>query len=900
MADLRCPNCGKDNPDFLSVCQFCQSPLVNEPALQIGDRPTKKTTGELEPILPDWLRDVRQQARESAEEEAAHQASMPRTQKEEPPDLLAGLASQSGTEEDDVPDWLANLSPKKEEKRPAAPAATEPDFLAQFNQKAPPFAGEPGETAPTASPYPEPPAAASDRDELSAWFAQAAEEQAEPFTLESDASDADLKAHLSPGKNAPPPEAEDLSWLRSLETEARQTGELSTPKQEEWSFDPQAPGGSGGDDLSWLNELGSLPLTQDASPQPGRPADDLNWLNNPGSVPTADEPVQPPAQPKDDLSWLNDLGSFSEPKEPAPTPAHPQEDLSWLNNLGTVPAPEDPVQPAAKPQGDLSWLNDLGSYAAPEETSAQPEQSKEDAGWLNASSEPAHPGEVSIPPLASQEDLSWLNDLGAAKPHPASSEHLKAEPASQESRDWFSDLNAGEAETPVDLPHVSPFVARQTAPLDGEADANIPDWLKNATEEPSLPLGAQALDQFREDYHIPTQAEEPFSWKSFVPSIEPDEEPSTLSSQEVDSLFSVDMPDWLSKAEPAPSQPPAQDIGVNAEGGEALAPADLPSWVQAMRPVEAVVSDAAPSAADQPAERQGPLAGFRGVIPVAPIGSSRRPQPIPLKLQASEEQQASAALLEELLLSETTPRPLVSAPEVISQRMLRWAIAGLMLIVLGVVIFLRTQAMPVSTVLPANVANVSSVVTGIAEDAPVLVILDYEPALAGEMEASSGPLLDQLVSQRHPHLSFVTTSPSGPALVERLLASTNINRSEGFGYVAGQNYANMGYLPGGESGVLAFIQSPQTAVPSSPVLEFSEYAAILLLTDHPESARVWVEQLQAWKEEDPMRASQPLLAVSSAQAGPMLQPYATSRQISGLVSGLVDAVRYRSEERRVG
>jgi len=47
MADIRCSHCGKDNPDFFDVCQFCQSPLKPESMLHIGDEPTKKDTGEL-------------------------------------------------------------------------------------------------------------------------------------------------------------------------------------------------------------------------------------------------------------------------------------------------------------------------------------------------------------------------------------------------------------------------------------------------------------------------------------------------------------------------------------------------------------------------------------------------------------------------------------------------------------------------------------------------------------------------------------------------------------------------------------------------------------------------------------------------------------------------------------
>jgi hypothetical protein len=64
------------------------------------------------------------------------------------------------------------------------------------------------------------------------------------------------------------------------------------------------------------------------------------------------------------------------------------------------------------------------------------------------------------------------------------------------------------------------------------------------------------------------------------------------------------------------------------------------------------------------------------------------------------------------------------------------------------------------------------------------------------------------------------------------------------------------------------------------------------MTDHAESGRVWVEQLQNRKQIDPALADQPLLMVASAQAGPLLQPYVSSRQISGMISGLAEAARY--------
>jgi hypothetical protein len=176
----------------------------------------------------------------------------------------------------------------------------------------------------------------------------------------------------------------------------------------------------------------------------------------------------------------------------------------------------------------------------------------------------------------------------------------------------------------------------------------------------------------------------------------------------------------------------------------------------------------------------------------------------------------------------------------------------------------------------------------------VLIVVDYDPALAGELEAVSGPMLDQMALTSRPRLSFLSTSPNSAALVDRLLRNTNISLPppDGLDYKLGAEYFNLGYLPGGASGVLEFVESPNEAMPSAGIDTISEYAAVILLTDHSESARTWVEQLDARKQADPSLSNQPLLVAASAQAGPLLQPYVSSRQITGLVSGLSDAARY--------
>ena len=865
MADIRCPNCGKNNPDIIDVCQFCQARLKPESVLRIGQTPTKKNTGELESALPDWLKDMRQQARDSAEEDA-QAAALSKPQQQEPPDLLAGLASQGGSaDEADIPDWLASIKPTTQSK-PAAPSAAEPsnDFFTQFNQSEAKLepAGEPPQSEAPSWTNLRNESSSEEKDELSTWFAKASEQPQETFDLDADQPQNDMGWTNNPGstssstEKSPPKEEEDLSWLHNLEAASKQTGDLQTPKQEtDWtaSFDLPStpPQSSSQEDLSWLDKLGGIdePAGQTFE-QPAAPQNDLSWLDQFGGTSEASQPAQPSA-PQEDLSWLNKLGAASEPpsldavpNQQSPSePSASEESLSWLDK----PGPSEPLQSfeasPEKPSGaeDLSWLNELGT--------------------TQESSQPAQP--------AAQEDLNWLNTLGAT-----------SEPSTVP-------------------PFSEPSSPRHTAPLGQSTEKEEePDWLKSAIEPPSMPApGDLSMDWF-------TGIEQPADKKSTAAtppstayegdSFSTPSEPAALSNKDVDSLFSVEMPDWLSNPEPGAAASVSQENGISpAASDESLAPVDLPSWVQAMRPVEAAISESSPDVSDQPVESEGPLAGLQGVIPIAPIGSARRPQAIPLKLQVSDEQQASAALLEQILGTETSPRALVTSPYVAPQQWLRWVLTALFLVVLSAVIFFRTQSMPVSAGLPVGVSSISNAVMNIPANSKVLVVVDYEPSLAGEMEAISSPLLAQMAQLSHAKFSFIATSPNGAALIERLANGTDISS-------AGSPYLNLGYLPGGATGVLGFTENPQRVNAFADVQSFSEYSALVLLSDHAESGRIWVEQLQSQKQIDATLANMPFLVVASAQAGPLLQPYVLSGQIAGMISGISDAAKFETNQSQSG
>lgn len=769
MADLRCPTCGKNNPDFLDNCQFCQSPLRSESTLHTGESPVKKNTGELEPILPQWLKDVRQQGRESAARDAEEEAAKPKVQKNEPPDLLAGLASQARGDDEEVPSWLASINPITKPSPTASSTPEqepEPDFFAQFKESgsssAEPQASEPTrEEMPAWMPEQTVSQPTDEKDELSEWFAKASQEPSTPVEIESDSPE----------------------WINPT----------ATPS---YAFKEPSPQPKAEEDLSWLHSL------EDSSKEEAQPS-----------------PRQETSQSQAELGWLNDLADATSDVPPG-RPAT-DEPPSWVRAMGGVEA-SAPVQPA-ETQKDSNWMSQPVQDSAP------------------AEEQPADSNPV------------WLKSP-------------EGEPEGETSSD-----------------KVSPFT-RRTGPLRDVIDDDfMPDWLKSATEEPSMPAPGALSDWFRETDLAPQPAPQPDSDSS---------KGSTSSGSEVDSLFSVDVPDWLASSEPdsagaslKPAEIPASD---------SLAPVDLPSWVQAMRPVDSAL-DFSQGRETQFTESAGPLAGLEGVIPVAPIGSSRRPKAVSLKLQATDEQHAGAALLEKILASETTPRPIVAQTNIASQRALRWALSGLFLVVLGAMAFMRTVSMPISASLPLEVQSVSSAIARLPQNSEVLVVIDYEPALASELEVVSGPMLDQLVLTTRARLDFVSTSPNGTALVRRLLTNTRISvpAPNGLDYKAGENYVNLGYLPGGYTGVREFLESPTALFPQASVAVFTEYAAVIVLTDHAESGRVWVEQLYARNQADTTFFSvQPVLFATSAQAGPMLQPYFSSQQITGMVNGLSDAARY--------
>jgi hypothetical protein len=133
-------------------------------------------------------------------------------------------------------------------------------------------------------------------------------------------------------------------------------------------------------------------------------------------------------------------------------------------------------------------------------------------------------------------------------------------------------------------------------------------------------------------------------------------------------------------------------------------------------------------------------------------------------------------------------------------------------------------------------------------------------------------------------------------LVSAIAAGSNTT------YLAPDQYLNLGYLPGGPTGLLGFSQAPARWMPltadgnlawSNPAVSeiqrLADFKMVIVATEDPEAARAWIEQVS------PQLAGTPLVLLVSAQAEPALLPYTggQSGQVQGVINGVAGGLAYQ-------
>jgi hypothetical protein len=559
-------------------------------------------------------------------------------------------------------------------------------------------------------------------------------------------------------------------------------------------------------------------------------------------------------------AWLREMRKGEE------SPPAPKEEKS-----APPPSSQSSVVPEAEEEEIPEWLKELGILSSGP-GKAQPVSFSEKEGKEEESAAPQEGWSKDLGPLSTPGSVTNAFETGPS---------AGAEPEAEASSMLFS------------ADELPAWLRGEAQPAVPAAEEPVPDWLKAFAEEPPAPAApAQPavpaaeepvpdwLKAFAEETPGTTQASQPPSTPAVIGT-------SGAGEEELSSLLEMEIPDWLAgiSAEATSSQPAAEET-------PALEAAELPAWVQAMRPIEAILSSEAEGAASLEEEKEGPLAGLRGVLPRAPETLPyTRPRTYSVRLNVTQDHQAHVQLLEQLIAAESQPRPRQATPAQKSGRFGYWLIAILLLAAILLPLFGGTQMTAMPALIPRGTWQFIESFNALPASPTILLVLDYEMSTSGEMEALLLPPLRHLTSIKQAHLAFIALNPLMSTMDERLLESLHVAQPQ----MPLPESVNLGYLPGGLSALPLFASNPTFAAspeararwersPFQRVKTLSDFDCVVLVTDNAESARLWIEQTSSLKYT--------LLMVSSARSAPMLSPYFYSGQAKGMIAGLNDAAAY--------
>jgi hypothetical protein len=574
----------------------------------------------------------------------------------------------------------------------------------------------------------------------------------------------------------------------------------------------------------------------------------------------------------------------------------PPEGEDELTKLMTTSSKnEEPGSKATEPASSSNiedaipdWLKETEASFLNQSESLPPEEKPEDFGTDELSeqidsliSSPETPAAEK----ASNQDDEWLAsllaDAGVSEAAPTSA---------QEEAEEEQPGETGEAEV------VAPFEETSEVPAEEEPGEEL------AEEEPALPIEPAEKPDWL------TSLEAASTIKLAGGMTHAEGEPKAPPPEKTDDELEPSQapaPDWLTNMAQTPEkETPATPGEPEVEG--AISPAELPGWLEALRPKEIET----PTEPTGPVEdvsnadivTAGPLVGLRGVIsPQSSAIRAKKPPTYSIKLRVTEEQKARVEMLQTLLADEDKPAPLPSASVISSRNIFRWVIVAVLLLPIMWMIISGSQntALPQSGNYPGLV-DFTQQIQRLPSGAPVLIAFDYEAGFSGEMNLAIDSVITQLMN-KNAYLTLVATSPSGPALAESTI--NNVFEKQLGNTARYPYYANLGYIPGGVLGLVGLATSPSqvvpyalngdnvwAGVPLSGIATIADFDGVIVLTNDADTARNWIEQVGPSLRE----ANRPLLFVSSKQAEPLIMPYyqAYPSQVQGLIAGLAGGVAY--------
>jgi hypothetical protein len=469
------------------------------------------------------------------------------------------------------------------------------------------------------------------------------------------------------------------------------------------------------------------------------------------------------------------------------------------------------------------------------------------------------PGDFALDPLAlddldeGDEIPEWISQLGppAGDTGPLDADDDLADLARNEDLpEWITNMMPAGDQEGITLSGLSLVDDDDdyADPLDGIpeelASADLPDWLHDAPAGRAINLGADKTDALPSD--IP----------AWLQQTGDDEETAQLSAELSDLLG-----------------PPVHETIPQ------LRQAEIPEWLQALKPAELTGEEP-----DGYTATSGPLSGIRGALEIEPlIARPRTATPTFLPFTVSKEQEQQVALLQQVIATETDSQ---AAPGVQPMVSMTPAVrAGLaLLLLLAILLGLWGPALFAATPAPAPAAAALHTAVDAAAGQPVLMVFDYTPALAGELDPQAEMLLQQLAANGSPVVSL-SQYTAGERLADLHTAVTHADNRTHIGYLPGQaiGVRQLGYCLAATPTCDGLIGPSLTATDRQTL---ADVTLVIILTGERDNLVNWVEQLAVYD-------GLTLTAAVTQGLRPVAAPYAASGQLSGLVAGVSEAAGYQ-------
>ena len=414
---------------------------------------------------------------------------------------------------------------------------------------------------------------------------------------------------------------------------------------------------------------------------------------------------------KKGTDWLGRLRSavgFSEESD-APEAEEADELPDWLDRLrppasiGTLDEGEEIVHPFEE-SGDTDWLTRLRKVDDPTEATAEEKDLIEEQA--DFADEPA---------LAPAVIPEWLQVTRVEE----------EEDADDEDEDDLADEEVDAAEA-VELGERLAMHAPEPSVRDDTFEDEEQSFDDEAIGEPEeIEAGSDPAEE-------ECEAEEPPA--PYVPALILGDEAPEDEPEDVD-LESITVPEWVGDEQMPEAYAADRDAGDRPEITKAV----LPEWLEAMRPIETFRTQEEEEEGEQPqpVETIGPLAGLSDVLMAEPVVAMPRiPGVVAASVSVTQQESEQVHVLRKLVEAErqdfAPARPRQRAAPI-----LHW-IVGLLLVAATILPQLITDAIfPAPRWVPQDLETLRNLVEELPRDRPALLVADYDPGYAAELEAGA-------------------------------------------------------------------------------------------------------------------------------------------------------------------